>query len=169
MLSDLHLAIIINSERFPFLHIISGYYVFIMIYPKPWINGIQTIDRSMTLNLKTIHKCFVCPYKKAELSSMFHYIQIFTNTCEVTVQIKRAIGKAILHKLPIYYEYNVMCFRWAPTIFGMICLFSNRNKSSTTRLRSFYITFYLWFKCATFLCALTPRNALRRSTELCFL
>ena len=100
MLSDLHLAIIINSERFPFQHIISGYYVFIMIYPKPWINGIQTIDRSMTLNLKTIHKCFVCPYKKAELSSMFHCIQIFTNTCEVTVQIKRAIGKAILHKLP---------------------------------------------------------------------
>ena len=31
---------------------------------------------------------------------MLYYIQIFTNTCEVTMQLKRAIGKAILHKLP---------------------------------------------------------------------
>ena len=33
-------------------------------------------------------------------------LQIFTNICEVTVQEKRAIGEATLHKLPIYNEYS---------------------------------------------------------------
>ena len=37
---------------------------------------------------------------KAELNAMLHRIQISTNTCEVTMQEKRAIGKATLHKLP---------------------------------------------------------------------
>ena len=36
---------------------------------------------------------------------MLHRIQISTNTCEVTMQVKRAIRKAIVHKLPIYNEY----------------------------------------------------------------
>ena len=36
---------------------------------------------------------------------MLHRIQISSNTCEVTMQVKRAIGKATLHKLPIYNEY----------------------------------------------------------------
>ena len=33
---------------------------------------------------------------------MLHRIQISTNTYEVVMQVKRAIGKATLHKLPIY-------------------------------------------------------------------
>ena len=45
-----------------------------------------------------IHKCFPCPYKRQ--SSMLCF---FTNTCEVKLQVKRAIEKAILHKLPIYW------------------------------------------------------------------
>ena len=32
---------------------------------------------------------------------MLHCIQIFTNTCEVTMQVKRVKEKAILHKIPI--------------------------------------------------------------------
>ena len=40
---------------------------------------------------------------------MLHRIQISTNTCEVTMQVKRAIGKATLHKLPIYNEYMRLC------------------------------------------------------------
>ena len=32
-----------------------------------------------------------------------------------------------------------------------------------------YITFYLCCKCATFLCACSPRNAIRRSIETCLL
>ena len=36
---------------------------------------------------------------------MLHHIQISTNTCEVTMQVKRAFRKATLHKLPIYNEY----------------------------------------------------------------
>ena len=45
---------------------------------------------------------------KVELNALLHRIQISTNTCEVTMQVKRAIGKATLHKLPIYNEY-VLC------------------------------------------------------------
>ena len=37
---------------------------------------------------------------------MLHRIQIFMNTCEVPMQVKRAIGKATLHELPIYNEYS---------------------------------------------------------------
>ena len=71
---------------------------------------------------------------------MLHRIQISTNTCVVTMQVKRAIGKATLHKLPIYNEYMRLC--WVSTLFWMICcLFSNCSKSSTIRLRSLYITF----------------------------
>ena len=51
----------------------------------------------------------------------------------------------------------------------MICLFFNCNRRSTTWFRSWYIAFYLSCKCATFLCARTstPRNALKRSIEIC--
>ena len=96
---------------------------------------------------------------------MLHYIQIFTNTYEVMMQVKHAIGKAILYKLPIYYE-DVLC--WISPWFGMICLFSKCNKSSTTRLRSLNITFHLCCKCATFLCARTPCNGMKRSINICF-
>ena len=46
---------------------------------------------------------FYLPQYKADLNVMLHYIQIFTNTYEVTM-VKRVIGKGILNKLPIYYE-----------------------------------------------------------------
>ena len=70
---------------------------------------------------------------------MLHCIQSSTNTCEVTMQVKRAIGKAILHKLSIYNEY--MCLCWVSILFCVICcLFSNCSRSSTTRLRSLFIT-----------------------------
>ena len=101
---------------------------------------------------------------------MLHCIQIFTNAWEVTMQVKRAIERAILHKLPIYNEY--MCLCWVSTLFGMIfCLFSSCIKSSTTRFRLLYtcITFYLRCKCATFLCSRTPRNSMRRRIEICLL
>ena len=74
---------------------------------------------------------------------MLHRIQIFRNTCEATMQVKRAIEKAILHilhKLPINKEY--MCLCWVSTLFWMICcLFFNCSKSSTTRPQSLYIAF----------------------------
>ena len=53
------------------------------------------------LKLKIIHKCFLT-HIKTELNAVLHCIQLFTNTCEVTMQVKRAIVKAILHKLPIF-------------------------------------------------------------------
>ena len=49
------------------------------------------------------------------------------------------------------------------------CLFSNCSKSSNTRLQSLNITFYLCCKCATFLCARTPRNVMRHSIEICLI
>ena len=74
------------------------------------------------LKLKTIHKCFLLQYK-TELNAMLHRIPIFTNTCEVTMQVKRAIGKATFYILPIHNEY--MLLYWVSTLFCMICcLFS---------------------------------------------
>ena len=92
---------------------------------------------------------------------MLHRIQISTNTCEVTMQVKRAIRKATLHKLPIYKEYMRLC--QVSTLFCMICcLFSKCSKSSSIRLRSLYITFSLCCEYSTFSCARTPCNAMKR-------
>ena len=87
--------------------------------------------------------------KHRVLPFMLHCMQILTNTWEVTMQLKRVIGKAILHKLPIYHEY--MCLCWVSTLFGLIWLFFICNQSSTTRFLSGFIMFYLRCKCATFL------------------
>ena len=93
-------------------------------------------------------------------SSMLHCIQNFTNTWDVTKQAKRHIhvGKTI------YYEYICLC--WVSTLFGMICYFSNCSESSNKRLRSL---FYLCCKWATFLCARTHRNEMKRIIEICIL
>ena len=40
---------------------------------------------------------FFLSLQKTELNTMLHCIQIFTNTCEVTMQLKCYIGKALLH------------------------------------------------------------------------
>ena len=144
--------------------------------PEKWsrIKLVQRLHSIITyvafqssLKLKTIHKCFLCPYKRQ--SSMLCLIAFrFSRVTEIMVQVKRAIGKAILHKLPIYNEY--MCLCWVSTLFCMICcLFINCSKSSTTRLRSLYISFYLCCKSATFLCGRTSRNAMKRSIEICLL
>ena len=60
---------------------------------------------------------------------MLHRIQISTNTCEVTMQVKRAIGKSTLHKLPIYNEYMCLC-RVSSFLCMICCLFSNCSKGS---------------------------------------
>ena len=115
----------------------------------------------LSLKLKSNHKCFLCPYK------MLCFIAFRLSRTPVMMQVKRAIGKAMLHKLSIYNEY--MCLCWVSTLFCMICcLFSNCSKNSTTRLRWLhgYIKFYLCSKCTTFLCARTPRNAKRRSIDI---
>ena len=51
----------------------------------------------LTLKLKTIYKFFLCPYKRQ--SSMLCFIAFrFSRVTEVMLQVKCAIGKAILHK-----------------------------------------------------------------------
>ena len=63
-------------------------------------------------------------------------------------------------------EYMFLC--GVSTLFDMICgKFYNCSKSSTLRLRSLYITFYLRCKCSMFVCARTPRNEMKRSNEIC--
>ena len=64
------------------------------------------------LKLKTIHNVF-CPYKRQ--SSMLCFIAFRFPRTPV---VKRAIGKAKLHKLPMYNEY--MCLCWVSTLFFMI-------------------------------------------------
>ena len=55
-----------------------------------------------------------------------------------------------------------MCLFWVTKLFCMIsCLLK--------LYYILYITFYLCFKCVTFLCAGTPRNAMKRSIKICLL
>ena len=73
-----------------------------------------------SLKLKTSSMSLLSP-RKASNETLFHCIQIFMNTCEVTMRVKCEIhvGKTTLHKIPIYYEY--MCLFWVSAISGMIC------------------------------------------------
>ena len=99
---------------------------------------------------------------------MLDCIQIFTNTCKVTMQVKCAIGTAISHKLPIYNEY--MCSCWVSTLFRILCCLFSNCKIKTLLHNSYpYITFYMCCKSATFLCARTPRNEMKRSIEISLL
>ena len=96
---------------------------------------------------------------------MLHCIQIFTNTCEVTMQVKRAVGKAILQNYQ-YITNTCACveplhyFAWFG-FFSPIVV-----KLYYTASTHMYI---LRCKCAVFLCARTPCNAMRRSIEICLL
>ena len=76
-------------------------------YTKHWLSCYVLITQK-SLKQKTSHKCFL-PLLKAELNAMLHRIQISTNTCEVTMQVKRAIRKVTLQKLPIYNDF--MCLQ----------------------------------------------------------
>ena len=87
---------------------------------------------------------------------------VITFVLQANMQVKRNIGKAILHKLSIYYEY--MWLFWVSTLFGMTCFFFKCSESSTAffhRFRSEQTTFHQCCKYATFLCVLTSRNARR--------
>ena len=100
------------------------------------------------LKLKTIHKCFLCHYKRQ--SSMLWFIAFRFPRTPV---VKRAIGKAKLHKLPIYNEYICLC--WVSTLFFMIYC----NSCTTyTQLRFLDITFSLRCEHSTFSCSRTLRN-----------
>ena len=72
---------------------------------------------------------------------MFHCIQILTNTCEVTLQVKRGhgIGKTTLHRLLIYDEY--MCLCWDSKLLCMICCLSSNFWTVSARVLIYNI---LW-------------------------
>ena len=99
------------------------------------------------LKLKTIHKCFLCPYKRQSWMICFIAFRFSRTLVKSRFRQSKCCRKAILHKLPIYNEY--MCLCGVSTLFGMICcLFFNCSKSSTTHHRSLYtcITFYICCK-----------------------
>ena len=72
------------------------------------------------LKLKTIHIFFPAPIKgRAQFYTSSHSNS--TNTCEVTMQVKRAIGKATVHKLPIFNEYiSPHYFAWFVVCFPIV-------------------------------------------------
>ena len=51
------------------------------------------------------------PLQKAELNTTLHCIQRFTNTCQVTMQVKRDIhvGKTCTQTTNIVYKYMCLC------------------------------------------------------------
>ena len=155
VLRNLFIDIILDCQCLSFLQ--NSFMVF-----SPKVHIYHTPFSSERLKLKTIHKYF----SLSLLNKMhLHCIQIFTNTREVTMQVKRATERAMLHKLPTYHEYACACV--VHDICVILC-FPIVVKSSSTR--SLYITFYLCCsKCAMFLCARTPRNAMNRSIESCLL
>ena len=80
----------------------------------------RTTTRSNVIKffkLKTIYKCFLS-LLKPELNAMLHRIHISKNTCEITMQLKRAKGKATFP----YYQYitNSCAFVESPHYFAWI-------------------------------------------------
>ena len=143
------------------LHIVSSLLIYHTTMPY-----FHLLRGFITLKLKTIHKYFLCPYKRqSSINALFHCIHIFTNTFQVTMQVNRDIHveKTVLYKPLIYYEY--MWLWWVFKSFGKICcLFSNCNKKSNTPGFDPYITLHL--RCSAFLGVRTLRNAMKRSIEI---
>ena len=109
--------------------------LFAVLCFKPYT---KLCDLYSFLKLKTIHKCFLCPYQRQ--SSMLCFIAFKYSRTPCAVKSRCNIP------IYMYYEYSVICLCWHNLfVFKIKC-----NKSSTTRLRLFYITFYLCCKCATF-------------------
>ena len=98
---------------------------------------------------------------------MLHCIQIFTNTCEVKMQVKRAIEKAILHKLRIYNEY-VFVYSLCIILHVLLFVFPIVVKALLHGFDHYIRSLYNVVP-ASFLCARTPRNAMSRSIEICLL
>mgnify|MGYP003688137129 CR=1 FL=1 len=95
------------------------------------------------------------------INAMLHCIQIFMNTCEVMVQVKRYMRMThcaiefMLLPNSTYYKY--LCLHWVSTLFGMIwCLFFK------TLLQGFdlYTMFFLHCKCSMSLGACTHHNVM---------
>lgn len=65
---------------------------------------------------------------KRQLNTMLVCIRIFTNNCEVNMQVKRFKGKtlSIIDEQPIYYEK--MCLCWVSPLLGMFYLNSKCYK-----------------------------------------
>ena len=87
------------------------------------------------------------------------FINVFSAPIKGRAQCYASLHSNFHEHLWSHDAGKVLC--WIFTWFGMICLFSKCNKSSTIRLRSWYTTFYLRCKCVTFLCAMQWSVALR--------
>ena len=111
-----------------------------------------------------------CPHKRQSsmrcfIAFNFHEHLGVKSCCRY---LKRAIGKATLHKLPIYNEY--MCLCSVSTLFCRISyLFSNCSKSSTTRFLSLSIKFPLCCEHLQVLMCPSSCNAMKRSIDICLL
>ena len=64
---------------------------------------------------------------------MLHCIQIFTNTCEVTVKVKRVIGKAtihvILHDLMFVFQFQKLYYTASIPIYNVFPCVVNVSRS----------------------------------------
>ena len=96
---------------------------------------------------------------------MLQCIQKFTDTFAVTMKGKCYIGKIVLYKLIIYYEYLCLC--WVSTLFvWFVVCFPNVLNILQYDFDPF-ITFYLHCTCSTFWGSPTHRNAVKRCIESC--
>ena len=105
--------------------------------------GIPSTQRCfvMSLKLKTINKCFFCPYKR-ELSMLCFIAFNISRIPEDTMQVKRDIHIGQTQTTQNLLRIHVFVLSLH------INLFSNCYKNSTICT---YITFYLRCRCATVL------------------
>ena len=82
-------------------------------YDRSWELRTAAV-RSPTLKLKTIHKCFLCPYKR---QIWMLCIQIFTNICEVKMLVKSVIGRLYY----INYQYITNTCAWVESPHYLAC------------------------------------------------
>ena len=109
------------------------------------------------LKQKTLHKCFLCPYKRQ--SSMLCFISFSFSRTPVKSRCRKSMTQGRLHCTNYQYIRSTCTCVESSHYIAFVVSFSNCSKSSNTWLRSLYIAFYLSCKCARYLCAFTHRKA----------
>ena len=132
----------------------------------------RILTGTANLKLKTIHKCFLCPYKRQNIIMLcfipFKLQSHDSSNCRVTIKVKRD-----LHAGKIIYYTNYQVLRIHVLVLSFLIIWHAFLFCFpiviTTLLHGcdFIQRFTCVEKCATFLGARTPRNAMKRCIELC--
>ena len=117
-----------------------------------YFSNIYMFDLAFILKLKTIHKCFLCPYQRQ--SSMLCFTAFRFSRTPVKSRCRWNVRYGRLHYTNYQYITKLCACVESPHYFTWFVGVSfNCIESSTTRLRPLYITFSLRCEYFTFSCA----------------